>query len=101
MASNAVTYSGPRLRGAYMPASRTGRRGLMMPSRAAQAIAFTSTAFFHTIPGVTETLTRLPHGDPLLASVKAPEFPPIYLTLLALFAIGLYFQLRWIRRSAV
>lgn len=68
-------------------------------SRVAQAIAFTSTAFFHTIPGITESLTRLPHGDPVLASVEAPEFQPIYLTLLALFAIGLSFQLRWIRRG--
>jgi uncharacterized membrane protein len=68
-------------------------------SRVAQAIAFTSTVFFHAIPGVTESLTRLPHGDPVLASVEAPEFQPIYLTLLALFAMGLFFQLRWIRRS--
>jgi hypothetical protein len=35
----------------------------------------------------------------VLASVEAPEFQPIYLTLLALFAMGLFFQLRWIRRS--
>lgn len=78
-------------------AARTGLFG--NASRVAQAIAFTSTAFFHTIPGITESLTRLPHGDPVLASVEAPEFQPIYLTLLALFAIGLSFQLRWIRRG--
>ncbi len=69
-------------------------------SRVAQAIAFTSTALFHTIPGFTEALTRLPFGNPVLDSVEAPEFKPVYGTLLALFAIGLFFQLRWIRRSA-
>jgi hypothetical protein len=68
-------------------------------TRAAQAIAFTSTALFHAIPGFTEALTRLPFGDPLLDSVEAPEFKPIYGALLLLFAIGLTFQLRWIRHG--
>ncbi|MGQ0383703.1 MAG: hypothetical protein ACT4UP_03325 [Gammaproteobacteria bacterium] len=82
---------------AGMLAART--RAFGGASRVAQAIAFTSTAFFHTIPGFTEALTRLPFADPLLDSVEAPEFNPIDGALLALFAIGLFFQLRWIRRG--
>ncbi len=68
-------------------------------ARYVQAISYSSTVFFHTIPGVTETSTRLPPGAPLVASPDAPVLQGVYLVLLVAFLIGLTVQLRWIARS--
>lgn len=69
-------------------------------SRYVQAIAYSTTVFFHTIPGFTETLTRLPAGNPVLPNAEAPQFGPIYGVLFLLFVVGLVLQLRWLRRGA-
>lgn len=66
-------------------------------SRTVQAIAYSTTLLFHAIPGFTETLTRLPPGNPLLPNAEAPAFGPIYGTLLLLYIVGLTLQLRWLR----
>lgn len=66
-------------------------------SRYLQAVCYSTTMLFHMIPGFTETLTRLPAGQPLLANADAPEFVPIYGALFVAFLIGLVFQLRWLR----
>jgi uncharacterized membrane protein len=76
-------------------ASRTTLFGV-----AARAVAVTSlsaTFLFHLIPGVTETLTRLPAGDPVLASPDAPALKAIYGALVVAFALGLRRQLRRVR----
>ena len=65
-------------------------------SRDVQAIGYSSTLLFHLIPGVTEALTRLPFGHPVLANAEAPEFRAIYGALLMLFLVGITFQLRWL-----
>ena len=71
-------------------------------SRYVQAICFTTTILFHLIPGVTETSIRLPVGHPFAESPESPALRPIYLGLLAAWAIGLVLQLRWLRgRTAV
>jgi uncharacterized membrane protein len=75
------------LRGAF------GRR-----SRQVQAICYSATLLFHMIPGFTESLTRLPPGQPLLPDSKAPEFGPIYAVLVGLFLVGVALQLRWLKR---
>lgn len=67
-------------------------------SRYVQAIGFSSTLLFHLIPGVTETLTRLPASSPVLSSPEAPEFKPIYGVILLVFLIGITIQLRWLRQ---
>ena len=69
-------------------------------SRAIAAVAFASTVLFHLIPTVTESLTRLPLGAPLVASQEAPIFPPIYGALFVLFLIGVGLQLRGLRAAA-
>jgi hypothetical protein len=69
-------------------------------SRYVQAIAYSATFLFHMIPGFTESLTRLPPGQPLLPGPDAPAFGPIYGVLLLVFVVGLGLQLRWLRRSA-
>jgi uncharacterized membrane protein len=66
-------------------------------SRYVQAVAYSSTVLFHLIPGLTETLTRLPPASPLVASAEAPVFQVIYGILFVLFLVGLAFQLRWLR----
>jgi uncharacterized membrane protein len=71
-------------------------------SRHVQAICFTTTILFHLIPGVTETSIRLPVGHPFAESPESPVLRPIYLGLLAAWAIGLVLQIRWLRgRTAV
>ena len=64
-----------------------------------QALAYSSTVFFHAIPGVTESLTRLPLGAPLLASAEAPIFQPIYGAFFLAFLVGAWFQFRWLGAS--
>jgi uncharacterized membrane protein len=68
-------------------------------ARAIQTIAFTSTLLFSLIPGVTEILTRIPFGSPLVASQDAPALKPIYGFLLVGFVACTLLQLRWQRRS--
>ncbi len=63
-----------------------------------QAISYSVTLLFHMIPGFTESLTRLPLGQPLLPNADAPAFKPIYGALFLIFFVGLFFQLRWLRR---
>ena len=77
--------------------SRTGSSSF---SRAIAAIAFASTVLFHLVPTVTESLTRLPLGAPLVASQEAPIFPPIYGGLFVLFLIGVVIQLRGLRAGS-
>jgi len=67
-------------------------------SRVVRIVSLTSTFLFHAIPGFTESLIRLPVAKPFAASPEDPVMRPIYATLLVLFAIGLWLQLR--RRKA-
>lgn len=66
-------------------------------SRYVQAAAFTTTLFFHMVPGFTETLTRLPLSKPLLPNAEAPELKAITGVLLLIYLAGLALQLRWLR----
>jgi uncharacterized membrane protein len=70
-------------------------------SRQVEAVCYSTTILFHMIPGFTESLTRLPLGNPVLPNAEAPQFGPIYGTLFVLFAIGLGLQLRWLRSQPV
>ncbi len=69
-------------------------------SRYVQAVGYSTTMLFQLIPGFTETLTRLPPGQPVLPNAEAPAFGPIYLALLLLFLVGLGFQIHWLRAAA-
>ncbi len=69
-------------------------------SRYVQAISYSSTLLFHMIPGVTESLTRLPPGAPLVASAEAPALRGLYGALLVVFLIGVTLQVRWLRASS-
>lgn len=56
--------------------------------------SFSATFLFHAVPGITESLTRLPPDAPVLPSVEAPEFKIIHGVMLLLFIAGLAIQLR-------
>ncbi len=68
-------------------------------SRHLQALSFSATLLFHCIPAVTDAMLRLPVEDPFLTSIEDPILKRSYLVLLALFVIGVVFQLRWIHRQ--
>jgi uncharacterized membrane protein len=70
-------------------------------SRAVQAASYSLTVLFQLIPGFTETLTRLPIGAPLVSSPEAPIFQKIFPALFIAYLIGIFLQIRFLRRSTV
>lgn len=66
---------------------------------AVQAVLLSTTFFFHFIPAVTETLTRLPLHAPLLADAEAPELKLITAVMFVLLVIGATLQVRRLRRQ--
>jgi uncharacterized membrane protein len=69
-------------------------------SRYVQAVSYTATLLFHSIPAITDSLMRLPIGDPVLTSIEDPLLQKCYMVLLALFVVGVSLQLRWIYRQS-
>jgi uncharacterized membrane protein len=67
-------------------------------SRRVQAVSYSATLLFHSIPAVTDGLLRLPVGDPVLTSIEDPLLRWSYRGLFVLFLIGVGLQLRWIKR---
>lgn len=63
-------------------------------SEVVEVVSLSLTFFFHMIPAVTETSTRLPLGHPLLASAEAPELQAITGVMFLLFLAGVALQLR-------
>ena len=63
-------------------------------SAAVAMVSYSATFFFHMIPGVTETSTRLPLGKPLLASPEDPALVAASGVLFVLFLIGAVWQVR-------
>lgn len=70
-------------------------------SRYLQALGYSSTLLFHSIPAITDGLLRLPVGDPVLTSIEDPVLKVCYAVLLSLFLLGAFFQLRWLRAQPV
>ncbi len=68
-------------------------------SRQVQAVSYSATLLFHSIPAVTDGLLRRPPGDPVLTSIEDPILKMCYLGLFVLFLVGVSLQLRWIRRQ--
>jgi len=68
-------------------------------SRRIEIIVYTLTVFFHSVPGVTESLTRLPPEAPIAASQEAPIFPVIYGICFVMFLAGVTLQIRWLKEQ--
>ena len=68
-------------------------------SRYVRAVSYSATLLFHSIPAVTDSLMRLPVGDPVLTSIEDPVLKMCYAALLFLFLVGVSLQLRWVHRQ--
>jgi uncharacterized membrane protein len=79
-------------------AARTGVFG--ESSRIVQAIGYSSTFLFHLLPGVTEALTRLPPGEPVVTSYSSPILGGSLILVVVAFIIGLTLQIRWLRATS-
>ena len=67
---------------------------------ALQTVLLSLTFFFHMIPAVTETLTRVPMGAPILPNAEAPELQVITGVMFVLFVIGATLQVRRLNQLA-
>jgi uncharacterized membrane protein len=68
-------------------------------SRYVRAVSYSATLLFHSIPAVTDSLMRLPVGDPVLTSIEDPVLKMCYAALLFLFLVGGSLQLRWVHKQ--
>ncbi len=64
-----------------------------------EVVGYSLTFFFHMIPGVTETFTRIPAGSPLFANADDPGIPKVIGPIFILFLIGAYLQVRRLRAA--
>lgn len=62
-----------------------------------ETVSYSATFFFHMIPGITETSTRLPLGAPLLPNADAPGLQMATAVMFVLFLIGATLQVRRMR----
>lgn len=77
------------------------RRGLLgRYSRVVATVSYSATFFFHWIPTITETSTRLPIGAPLVTNRDGPELQAAAGVLFILFVIGSTLQIRRIKAQA-
>ena len=81
-------------------ATIAGRTALFgAASAAVETVSYSMTFFFHMIPGVTETTTRLPLGAPLLPNADAPQLVVATGVLFVLFVIGAVWQVLRLRKA--
>jgi len=66
-------------------------------SRYVETLSYSATFFFHMIPGITETATRLPVGAPLVADREGPALQAAAGVLFLGFLIGATLQARRLR----
>lgn len=69
-------------------------------SRYVETVAYSATFFFHWIPTLVETTTRLPAGAPLVADRDGPELQAATGVLFLLFVIGASLQVMRLRRTS-
>ena len=80
-----------------LAAARTSTFG--RASRAVETVALTTTFFFHFVPGLVETTTRLPIGNPLIADRDGPELQAAAGVIVLVCAIVCALQVRKLRAS--
>ena len=64
-----------------------------------ETVGYSVTLFFHFIPGVTETVTRLPVGTPLASDPNAPVIQAAIGCFFFLFSIVAWWQVRRLRAA--
>ena len=78
--------------GVAMLAARTALLG--RASRYVSTVAFSLSFFFHMIPGLTETFTRVPAGAPLFSGPEDPALQKVVGVFFLLFLAGAALQVR-------
>jgi uncharacterized membrane protein len=79
-------------------AALAGRGKLGRASRYVEVVSYSATFFFHWIPTIVETTTRLPVGAPLITNRDGPELQAATGVLFLLFLIGAALQIRRLRQ---
>jgi hypothetical protein len=69
-------------------------------SRYFQALCYSTTLFFHAIPGFNETLSRVPPGKPITSGPDDPKFQVIAAVIFVVYAVLMVVQLVWLKRTA-
>lgn len=75
-----------------------------LPSRltgGVQTGAYSATFFFHLIPGVTETATRLPPGNPIFPNADAPGLQATLGALFIVFVVAVTLQVIWLGKRGI
>ena len=62
-------------------------------------VSYSLTLFFHMIPGMTETFTRLPAGSPLFTGPDDPMLQKVIGALFVVFLVGATLQVLHLRRT--
>lgn len=75
-------------------------RALGRAARYIETISLSFSVLILMVPTVTETLTRVPNGNPILKSLDAPLLKAAQGSLLVLFLIGVTLQVIALRRGA-
>jgi len=68
-------------------------------SRYFQALCYSTTLFFHAIPGFNESLSRIPPGKPITTGPDDPLFKGIAGVLFLIYAVLMLTQVLWLRRQ--
>jgi uncharacterized membrane protein len=66
-------------------------------SKLVETLCYTTTLFFHFIPGITETFTRFPLGAPLFASRESPALAGTIGTIFVIFVVIMVAQMRAVK----
>ena len=69
-------------------------------SRAIEMIAYSTTLFFHMIPGLTETFTRVPVGAPWFTGPEDPSLQKAVGVLFVVLVIGCVLQVRGLAKRS-
>ncbi len=80
-------------------AGLAGKSKFGRASRYAETVSYSATFFFHWIPTVVETTTRLPVGAPLITNRDGPELQGATGVLFLLFLIGATLQVLRLRAT--
>ena len=69
-------------------------------SRYVETISYTFTFFFHMVPTIAESLTRLPAGHPIAATQQDPLIQKLTGVALLLTLVGITLQVTKLRKNA-
>ena len=62
-------------------------------------LCYTSTFLFHMIPAITDTLRRLPVGDPFASSLDDPLVFSFHVLFFVIFVFSYVWQVQWLKRE--